>query len=145
MIGHLLSIKSEKQCAKRRLYLNWLISWLMELLWIWPGVLLSIAMSRLKAQKISCKIRPKQIDDAFQMESFFTCPGMLLKQEWLLLRFISANTSIFTNTKVGMIQQQLYQHNAMQNYHSHNNSEHPEHIKITSEVAVSFGIQLTEK
>lgn len=30
-------------------------------------------------------------------------------------------------------------------YHSHNSSEDPEHIKITSEVAVIFGIQLTEK
>lgn len=49
---------------------------------------------------ISCKIHTKQIDNAFQMESFVTCPGTLLKQEWLLLKYVSANTSICTNPKV---------------------------------------------
>lgn len=40
----------------------------------------------------SCKIHTKQIDNS--LESFFTCSEMLLKQEWLLLRFISTNISI---------------------------------------------------
>lgn len=108
-----------------------------EKLWIWPEVLF-IARARLKAQ--SCKIHKKQMDNA--LESSFTCSEMLLKQEWLLSRFIFANTSICTNQKW----ESLHQWDGCISIMSCKiitvtTALNLEHIKITTEMVIIFGIQ----
>lgn len=73
------------------------------------GAAVNMALSssthcHVQVKTISCKICTKQIYNAFQFKLFFTWLGKLHKQESLLLRCISANTSICTNPTVAMIE-----------------------------------------